>query len=258
MCRRRGQQTCATGTQSSRRFGSCACRRGCRTGSSCLRRVSHTRRRGCCRPCCCVSLQALPAAPPHGCPAPRRCCRHCPPPPAAQPSASLLDSRSLPVRCCCAAGQLPPALPIYKGCQVYINHLYKVIYLRHAKTASSSLFCHFGGCSSKGGGEGGGEGGGGEEDASKKALSFELLQVSGRAGGLWWVLGWVPGRVLGAPAVHPIAAWQRSRLQPSTSLPVATPLPLPLNPRPPTLAPRATPPHTPPHPAAPPHPAGQV
>lgn len=27
-----------------------------------------------------------------------------------------------------------------------MNHLYKVIYLRHAKTASSSLFCHFGGC----------------------------------------------------------------------------------------------------------------
>jgi hypothetical protein len=60
---------------------------------------------------------------------------------------------------------------------VYINHLYKVIYLRHAKTASSSLFCHFGGCSAKGG-----EGGAREEDASKKALSFELLQVSGQAG----------------------------------------------------------------------------
>jgi hypothetical protein len=66
---------------------------------------------------------------------------------------------------------------------VYINHLYKVIYLRHAKTASSSLFCHFGGCSSPGGE------GGGEEDASKKALSFELLQVGGQAGLGGWMLG---------------------------------------------------------------------
>ncbi|KAL4423901.1 hypothetical protein ABPG75_001202 [Micractinium tetrahymenae] len=68
-------------------------------------------------------------------------------------------------------GQLPPPLPIYTGCQVYVNHLYKVLFLRHAKTASSSLFCHFGGCRSTTGNETE------EEAAARKALSFELFQA---------------------------------------------------------------------------------
>lgn len=70
------------------------------------------------------------------------------------------------------AGQLPPPLPIYTGCQVYVNHLYKVLFLRHAKTASSSLFCHFGGCKSVAANETA------DEAAARKALSFELFQVS--------------------------------------------------------------------------------
>lgn len=40
----------------------------------------------------------------------------------------------------------PPQLPLLSPCQVFVNHLYKVVYLRHAKTASSSLLCHFSGC----------------------------------------------------------------------------------------------------------------
>jgi hypothetical protein len=49
---------------------------------------------------------------------------------------------------------------------VYVNHLYRVLYLRHAKTASSSLFCHFGGCRSN------------SSDPAEQALRFELLQAS--------------------------------------------------------------------------------
>lgn len=30
--------------------------------------------------------------------------------------------------------------------QVWVNHKYRILYLRHAKTGSSSLFCHFNGC----------------------------------------------------------------------------------------------------------------
>lgn len=45
-----------------------------------------------------------------------------------------------------AVGKPPPPLPNFLGCQVFVNHLYKVIYLRHAKTASRSLLCHFSGC----------------------------------------------------------------------------------------------------------------
>ncbi|PSC73449.1 hypothetical protein C2E20_3378 [Micractinium conductrix] len=70
-----------------------------------------------------------------------------------------------------AAGQLPPPLPIYNGCQVYVNHLYKVLFLRHAKTASSSLFCHFGGCAAAAANASE------AEAASTKALSFELFQA---------------------------------------------------------------------------------
>lgn len=56
-----------------------------------------------------------------------------------------------------------------------MNHLYKVIYLRHAKTASSSLFCHFGGCRDEGAGD----------DASTAKLRFELLRVGQSAGRCW-------------------------------------------------------------------------
>ncbi len=54
--------------------------------------------------------------------------------------------------------------------QVLVNHLYKVVYLRHAKTASSSLLCHFRGCRA-------GDDGGGQASA---VLSFEPLQVHAR------------------------------------------------------------------------------
>lgn len=54
---------------------------------------------------------------------------------------------------------------------MYVNHLYKVLFLRHAKTASSSLFCHFGGCKSTAANETE------QEAAARKALSFELFQV---------------------------------------------------------------------------------
>jgi hypothetical protein len=40
------------------------------------------------------------------------------------------------------------APPVNPGCQVFINHKYKFIYLRLAKTASTSLFDYFGACSS--------------------------------------------------------------------------------------------------------------
>ena len=40
---------------------------------------------------------------------------------------------------CCRIPTNPPP-------QVWVNHKYRVIYLRHAKTGSSSLFCHFSGC----------------------------------------------------------------------------------------------------------------
>lgn len=85
--------------------------------------------------------------------------------------ASSLGPRVLAWHAHLPAGQLPPPLPIYTGCQVYVNHLYKVLFLRHAKTASSSLFCHFGGCKSTSANETA------EEAAARKALSFELFQV---------------------------------------------------------------------------------
>lgn len=56
---------------------------------------------------------------------------------------------------------------------MYVNHLYKVLFLRHAKTASSSLFCHFGGCRKATNNT--------EDDANRKALSFEPFQVMGMA-----------------------------------------------------------------------------
>ncbi|KAI7843963.1 hypothetical protein COHA_002501 [Chlorella ohadii] len=45
-----------------------------------------------------------------------------------------------------AAGKPAPPLPLTQECQVWVNHKYRIIYLRHAKTGSSSLFCHFNGC----------------------------------------------------------------------------------------------------------------
>ncbi|KAL4440666.1 hypothetical protein ABPG77_000375 [Micractinium sp. CCAP 211/92] len=64
------------------------------------------------------------------------------------------------------AGQPPPPLQTLSACQVLVNHLYKVVYLRHAKTASSSLLCHFRGCRA---GDSGGQ--------ASAALSFEPLQM---------------------------------------------------------------------------------
>lgn len=49
------------------------------------------------------------------------------------------------------AGKAPPPLPLTASCQVWVNHRYRALYLRHAKTASSSLFCHFNGCREGGG-----------------------------------------------------------------------------------------------------------
>jgi len=60
--------------------------------------------------------------------------------------------------------------------QVWVNHKYRIIYLRHAKTGSSSLFCHFNGC----------------RDANangQAATAFVPLQV-GREG----LAGWRAGR----------------------------------------------------------------
>ena len=91
--------------------------------------------------------------------------------PAALPAADRGPLRSGAAAPPCPAGQLPPPLPIYNGCQVYVNHLYKVLFLRHAKTASSSLFCHFGGCAAAAANASE------AEAASTKALSFELFQV---------------------------------------------------------------------------------
>ncbi|PRW56277.1 hypothetical protein C2E21_5166 [Chlorella sorokiniana] len=45
-----------------------------------------------------------------------------------------------------AAGKPAPSLPLTQECQVWVNHRYRIIYLRHAKTGSSSLFCYFNGC----------------------------------------------------------------------------------------------------------------
>lgn len=81
------------------------------------------------------------------------------PPRRARPAAVLDRANARP------AGRLPPPMPVYMGCQVYVNHLYKVIYLRHAKTASSSLFCHFGGCRDN------------ATDSDAARLRFEPLQV---------------------------------------------------------------------------------
>ena len=66
------------------------------------------------------------------------------------------------------AGQLPPPLPIFRGCQVFANHQYKVLYVRHAKTASSSLLRHFEGSLSSG-----------VNTAEQPATTFEHLQASG-------------------------------------------------------------------------------
>lgn len=61
-----------------------------------------------------------------------------------------------------------------------MNHLYKVVYVRHAKTASSSLLCHFRGCRAADGAA--------EPNAT---LSFEPLQAGCRrllaAGGRNWL-----------------------------------------------------------------------
>ena len=65
------------------------------------------------------------------------------------------------------AGAPPPPLPVFTGCQVFVNHLYRVIYVRHAKTASSSLFCHFGGCRDPGA----------DGAANVARLKFEPLQA---------------------------------------------------------------------------------
>ncbi|KAL4457551.1 hypothetical protein ABPG75_012416 [Micractinium tetrahymenae] len=65
-----------------------------------------------------------------------------------------------------AAGKPPPPLQTLSACQVLVNHLYKIVYLRHAKTASSSLLCHFRGCH-------GTEG----EGPVNATLSFEPLQM---------------------------------------------------------------------------------
>ena len=85
-----------------------------------------------------------------------------------------------------AAGQAPPPLPLLGACQVWVNHSYRILYLRHAKTASSSLLCHFKGCgeaaNSTGGsssidaGGAGGAGGGAGGDAQAET-SFKLLPV---------------------------------------------------------------------------------
>ena len=63
------------------------------------------------------------------------CCAHC--------RCDTCRTRALP---CVPAGGPPPPLPLLSSCQVFVNHLYKAVYLRHAKTASSSLLCHFNGC----------------------------------------------------------------------------------------------------------------
>ncbi|GAB4819803.1 hypothetical protein N2152v2_006849 [Parachlorella kessleri] len=40
----------------------------------------------------------------------------------------------------------PAPPPIFPACHIFINHLYRFIYLRHAKVASTSLIRHFGYC----------------------------------------------------------------------------------------------------------------
>ncbi|EFN58881.1 hypothetical protein CHLNCDRAFT_140783 [Chlorella variabilis] len=66
-----------------------------------------------------------------------------------------------------AEGSPPPPLPLLSSCQVFVNHLYRVIYLRHAKTASSSLLCHFSGCREEKAG-----GGSGKADTSFQHLKL--------------------------------------------------------------------------------------
>lgn len=68
------------------------------------------------------------------------------------------------------AGKLAPPLPQHPACQVFVNHLYRVVYLRFAKAASTSLLCHFGGCSAN------------ATDPSQKGLGFKLLQARRRRG----------------------------------------------------------------------------
>lgn len=80
-------------------------------------------------------------------------------------------------------------------CQVFVNHAYKLIYIRHPKTGSSSLLCHFNGCN------------GTDLDAAhptQDPLSFQILNalarvsrgVHARIAGL--CLADVPSRVDGA------------------------------------------------------------
>ena len=62
---------------------------------------------------------------------------------------------------------------------MWVNHRYRILYLRHAKTASSSLLCHFKGCggaanASTGGGSSGADDEGG---AAQAEASFKLLPV---------------------------------------------------------------------------------
>lgn len=71
------------------------------------------------------------------------------PDPLPTPARTCLPA-SLPARC--SAGQPPPPLPLLMDCHVLVNHEYRTIFLRHAKTASSSLLCHFGGRCTPGGG----------------------------------------------------------------------------------------------------------
>lgn len=48
------------------------------------------------------------------------------------------------------AGKAAPPLPVTSSCQVWVNHKLRVLYVRHAKTGSSSLLCHFSGCRGEG------------------------------------------------------------------------------------------------------------
>ena len=97
------------------------------------------------------------------------------------------------------AGSPPPPLPLLSSCQVFVNHLYRVIYLRHAKTASSSLLCHFSGCREEKAGGGSG----------KADTSFQHLKVHAAGVGeerwrrvVWGVRWW-----WAAPAPPPCAGW---------------------------------------------------
>ena len=127
------------------------------------------------------------------------------------------------------AGGVPPPLPIYTGCQVYVNHLYRVIYLRHAKTASSSLFCHFGGCRDG-------------DDADTARLRFELLKVRKAPAVPAAHARWHPGAVGTARvALHarpgvaepPVLRLCRRRLRPAPPTPTGRSPPAPPAPPPP-------------------------